>query len=208
MRQFGAWKWGLALLVGFSASAVSAADRDEDDSAVPRARTHGGPVHSGPGLINKLFGDDKPRPIEKKPAARSDKESAARSDKETARSATKPSKPASVADEAAAERKREQDTLLRRLAVCDKLTEIAVQTRDVDLQHVAEQLEERAQTAYAQRTAHLPCSNAGRFESDEQTLKKHLGAGAAVNGRQAGTPPSLVQDANRNGRAAAREDRP
>jgi hypothetical protein len=193
----------VVLLVGISGTAAFA----ENGSPPPLAHTAYGGGDSR-GLLDRLFGnsDDKPKPDAKKP----DKKDPApnKPDKDAAPAKSEEiKKPAKIVDEAAAERKREQDTLLRRLAVCDKLQEIAFQTRDAELQHTAEQLAEKAQAAYSQRIAHLPCSSAGA-ESDEQILDRHLGAGATDKGRPAGTAASTVRDKNGNGRTAAREETP
>jgi hypothetical protein len=63
-------------------------------------------------------------------------------------------------DSAAAERAREVARYLRRLAACDQLRLMAVQTKDDALLQQAEQLEQRAEQIYTQRIAHLPASRA------------------------------------------------
>jgi hypothetical protein len=83
-----------------------------------------------------------------------------------------PALPANQVDEAAAAREKEMQALFRRQMVCLKLMRIALESNDEELLRKAEQLDERARSIYTQRTAHLP----GRsFESDEETLKRHLG---------------------------------
>ena len=62
------------------------------------------------------------------------------------------------------------------MQVCDKLKEIAIRTNDPDLLRRAEQLEERSQACYTQRTAHLR-GLVGGFESDEKTLDQYLASG-------------------------------
>src|SRR5205823_6667459 len=90
-----------------------------------------------------------------------------------------PAKPATLVDAAVAERSRQEAALLRRLQVCDKLKDIAVRNQDQELLRQAEELEERAQATYAQRTAHVPGSNRRsegdekRFEQDEESDKPH-----------------------------------
>ena len=186
--QLGAWGGAVALIVGLlSAPAAFAGDDDEPDSGVPKSHTTWGSGDSR-GLFDLWFGSkdkDKPKPIEKKPATPGDKDKD--KDKDTEKPPRPAGKPLSMVDAAAAERNREQDTLLRRLQVCDKLTEIAFQTHDAELERTAEQLAERAQAAYSQRIAHLPCSQA-RFDSDENILEKHLGAGTVDNGHRWGRP--------------------
>jgi hypothetical protein len=89
------------------------------------------------------------------------------------------SRPTNQVDAAANERERELEALLRRQKVCLKLQEIALKNNDEELMRKAEQMDERAREIYAQRTAHLPCSDVV-FESDEQTLEKHLGPTTAT----------------------------
>jgi hypothetical protein len=58
-------------------------------------------------------------------------------------------------DTAAAVRAQEEANLLRRLAVCDKLRELAVQTGDESLERLADELEKKADTVYRARTTNL-----------------------------------------------------
>jgi hypothetical protein len=58
-------------------------------------------------------------------------------------------------DTAAALRAQEEANLLRRLAVCDKLRELAVQTGDESLEQMADELEKKADTVYRARTTSL-----------------------------------------------------
>jgi hypothetical protein len=82
-------------------------------------------------------------------------------------------------EEAAAQRKVEEEKYLRRLVVCDKLRDIAEAANDSALQRRADELQNRAFEIYKQRTAHYPAAQAV-FESDRKTLEKHLGSGAPV----------------------------
>lgn len=84
-------------------------------------------------------------------------------------------KPAADKTDAAAQRRqREEAALLRRLRVCDKLAEIALQTRDEQLQRLAERLEEQARRVYEERMAR-PIVDKPAFESDHKVLERHLG---------------------------------
>jgi hypothetical protein len=83
-----------------------------------------------------------------------------------------PVKPTPVVDEAAAVRSREETAYLRRVAVCDRLKQVALQNNDQELVKMAEQLEERAWVVYSQRTAQLPASHAD-FDLDERILEQH-----------------------------------
>jgi hypothetical protein len=166
---------------------------------------------SSRGLLDRWFGADRPpKPVNPKPEKDAKKSRDTKDGKDSSTKESEDLEPttginrAGVSDAAAAERKREQDTLLRRLRACDRLLEVAFQTQDPVLQQLAEQLEERAQAVYAQRTSHLP-SSVARFESDEKTLDKHLGTGAAPSGSQVGTSPAFFSELDRNGRASAGE---
>ena len=70
----------------------------------------------------------------------------------------------SLADRAAEARLREQKSYLRRLEVCDRLQEIAIETNDAALQRQVEQLSQQVFEVYKQRTA-SPVSGA-RYEAE------------------------------------------
>jgi hypothetical protein len=88
--------------------------------------------------------------------------------------ATEVEKKLTVVESAAGLRAREEEAFYRRLAVCLKLQEIALQTGDEKLQRKAEELELMAWHVYTQRTAHLPSGAAG-FGVDEDALARQLG---------------------------------
>lgn len=98
----------------------------------------------------------------------------------------------SLADVAAAAKNREDADLLRRLAVCDKLREIALRTDDNELLQKVDVLLTRARAAYEQRSAMLadvavPESNSGkRNVSDKDRLlsKKDSSSKVAAKGGQ------------------------
>jgi hypothetical protein len=84
---------------------------------------------------------------------------------------------ATAADEALPEREadvraREQKAYLRRLQVCDRLLEIALDTQDVELQKRVEQLNRQAFDVYVRRTG--GSVGGARFEEPDGT-----GEGAA-----------------------------
>jgi hypothetical protein len=145
--------FGAAVLAGLLLSAVAlAGDPPQDDSSSSSSSTWGGSMHSA-GWFKGMFGTQ-----EKKKEPQS--EPAPRADKAPAKNLAPAPKPAAQASRAASERGQEQAALLRRLAVCDQLKLIAYQTKDDALLHRAEQLEDRAQSLYNQRIAHLPASKA------------------------------------------------
>jgi len=113
-------------------------------------------------------------------------------------------RPPNIVDEAAAEREREMQALLRRQMVCLKLMRVAMDAGDDDLLKKAEALDERAREIYARRTAHLPGSRQANFDSDESTLERHLGP---TNRPTRGHSELLPRDRDII-QAQAREDRP
>jgi hypothetical protein len=186
MRRVGAW--GLAATVVMGMGVARAADGNTWGPT-----WHWSSFGSWPGQ-----NDDKEekKPVEKKPAPKPEQPAV--------KKPSVPAKPISIVDEAAAERRRQETALLRRLQACDKLKEIALRTNDNALLRRAEELEERAQTCYTQRTAKLP-SPMGRFESDEKTLERYLGAGKASSTE---VSPYVVSGKEASSRAAVKEVEP
>jgi hypothetical protein len=187
MRKVGAW--GLAATVVMGMGVARAADGNTWGST-----WHWSSFGSWPGQ-----NDDKEekKPVEKKPAPKPEQPAAVKKPSVSA-------KPTSIVDDAAAERRRQEAVLLRRLQACDKLKEIALRTNDNALLRRAEELEERAQTCYTQRTAKLPGAT-GRFESDEKTLERYLGAGKAGS---AEVSPYVVSGKEASSQAAVKEVEP
>jgi hypothetical protein len=194
MRKVRAWGLAATLMMGLSAAVAVAADDDAESTPVK-------PPAKAPTWQWKPFAGWFGSKAENKAAA---KKPSSKSEPTVAKKPTAPVKPASIVDEAAAQRGREEVALLRRLQACDKLKEIALRNNDHDLLSRAEELEERAQTAYAQRTAHLR-DGAGSFESDEKTIDQFLGAG---KGRSAETSAYTVHGTDRSSRAAVEEVKP
>jgi hypothetical protein len=96
---------------------------------------------------------------------------------------------------------REKNEWLRRVAVCDKLRDIAALTNDDELLRKADQLDQRAWETYQKRTARLPAGAAG-LQADERILERRLGPSA--NTAQGLLPSSGTSTA---GQAAIREVR-
>jgi hypothetical protein len=180
MRRLGACGLTVTLVLGLGGATVLAGDVDAGgDDAEPAAKA------SSSWWNPTTWWETK----EKKP----EKKIAAKTEKKVSKKPTAVPKATSVVDEAAAERAREEALLLRRLQVCDKLMEIAVRTNNNDLLRRAEELDERARTAYAQHTAYLRSSSAS--DLDDQILEKHLSASNAAK--------SLLPDGS-TGKAAAK----
>jgi hypothetical protein len=184
MRGVTVWTLTAALALGAGADFCAAQEPGPGDSAAKG------------GLFSGWFGKkaDAARPAPAKEAGPPAEEA----------------RPATVVETAAAVQAREKDALMRRLAVCDKLRIIALQSDPEDrvLERKADQLEERAQAIYRQRTARLPAPAGGGFQSDEQTVARHLG-GAGLN-EQAPPPPNLTLPSleGDSGRTAARREQP
>jgi len=145
MRRVGAGITAAVLLAGLAASAALAQDTDGDLHSAPT-----------PGSTPKSwwagwFG----------PAAKTDKPE---SKKPEAAAPPAPVAPSPV-ELAAAARQRERAAFNRRMEVCDRLTEIAVQNNDTAMQSQIDQLRDRAWEVYQKRTADLPA--AGSTSQDE-----------------------------------------
>ncbi len=137
------------LVTGLAASAALAQDTDGDlHSAAPK-----------PKAFWEGWFAPAPKPIEKK----SDPIPAA------------PAGP-TAAELAAATRKRELAAYTRRMEVCDRLMEVAVEKNDEAMQARIEQLKDRAWELYQQRTG--AASVAVSPSADEDVLDRKLGAGA------------------------------
>jgi hypothetical protein len=61
-------------------------------------------------------------------------------------------------DSAAALRAQEEANFLRRIAACDKLRELALETGDESLERLADEIQEKAEAAFKQRTTRLTTS--------------------------------------------------
>jgi hypothetical protein len=127
MRNRMAWALATGLALGLGASAVLA---DDDPPPPPKAPTSGwvGPL--------KDWNKPAPKPEVKK------------------KDPPPPPKP-TIAEQVQAARYREQADLLRRMAVCDKLMEIAVRNNDAELIRKVEQLQERANNVYTDHAVSL-----------------------------------------------------
>ncbi len=88
-----------------------------------------------------------------------------------------------VADRAASIQQREEKAFMRRMAVCDRLRQIAEATNDADLGRQADALQEQAWLIYTRRTASL-----GLPGTDEAVLQQRLGTGTATPRPRAGAP--------------------
>lgn len=169
MRRVEVWSMTAVLAVGLGAVAVRAADdHAESTKSSECGRSWWNPFASGS------------RSQEKKPAAT--KPSGKTAEPAITKRPASAAKTTTAVDEAKAERAQEEKTLFRRLQACDRLKEIAMQTKDEDLLRRAEEMDERTWTLYAQHTAHLR-SRPGEFEADAKGLEKHLRASQAETQR-------------------------
>ncbi len=194
MRKLGAWGLAASFVVGLGVAVSRAA---EDDNADSRSKSSAWtPTWQWKPLGNWFGSQEVKKPVEKKVLPKPEPTAA--------KKPTAPVRPASLVDEAAAKRGQEEAALLRRLQACDKLREIAIQTKDDALLRRAEELEERAQATYAQRTDSLR-GGAGSFESDEKTIDRYLGAGKA---RSTNSSAYTVSGNDRGSRAAVEEVKP
>jgi hypothetical protein len=128
MRRRIAWALAGGLALGIGSSAVLA----DDDTPPPKAPPTSGWV--GP---FKDWNRPAPKPEAKKKA-----------------DPPPPPKP-TIAEKVQAARYKEQADLLRRMAVCDRLMEIAVRSNDAELARKVEQLQERVNNVYAEHAVTL-----------------------------------------------------
>jgi hypothetical protein len=178
LRRLGVWGLGAALLLGGSTAVLAASDDGDDTAPKPAAASS---------WYGHLFGS---KSSSKKPEKDKDKE------KLPSKTVTAPHSP--VRNEAALVRSREEEALLRRWAVCDKLKQIAERTGDEELGRMADQFTERARELYFQRIAHLPASRAtpdlDQFIDDRHEEKSGMEAlpskplPHAVSGAEGHTP--------------------
>jgi hypothetical protein len=149
------WSLGAALLLAWGATQARAIDEEGGTGKRPVVR----PIDR-PGLIDKLLDLGAPAPA-KKPDTKPPQKDAG--DKGT-----------SAAAPAKTEQARQEAALLRRLEVCDKLREIALETNNTELDKLAQELDDRARAVYALRTTRLK-TTAHAADVDEEILDKKLG---------------------------------
>ncbi len=148
MRRLRRGGIALALLLGL-ATPILAGDQDSP---------------SGSNWLTNMFGpkdkptDNRPTTAGADPVVRLDVGESDRSQS-----------PAASADGAAALREREMATYLRRIQVCDKLKQFAMDANDMEQLRRIEQLEERVGRIYQKRTASLSGS-APRTGTDNANL--------------------------------------
>jgi hypothetical protein len=193
MRGVGGWKLEVALLVGLGVvSVASAQDVPSGAEEKPAATSRTG----FQGVFRKWFGPPSTG-TEKKPGARAEKDAAKKS----------PPAKAVVHDEAAVVRAREEAALLRRLAVCDRLKEIAYESGNEELQRKAEQLDQRAWAVYSQHTANFTPAG-GRGGRVENALQTYARTPAEPTNDRAAEQAHSVGVKNRFGGTTAEEDKP
>lgn len=165
--------WGLFMLLAVVASTPTAAAADKP-SPPPKPGT----------LFGKLFGPSESKP-KKEPVTRGSASTSMRPPTVTA--------PLS-ADVVAASLRAEQDAWERRMSVCLKLREIAVETNNEVLLKQVDELERQATALYNVRVAALGIPNvkAPLPESAAATIDQKLGTGVAVNPLTAPEPPRPV----------------
>ncbi len=149
---------------------------DADDDGAPPAK---------PSWLARLFQPKSPAPVKTKPSKTKD--------------LIAPK--VSALNAAASAQAREKADWIRRIAVCDKLREIAIVANDEELRRKADQLDQRAWDVYVKHTANLPSGMASL--QDERILGRRLGTSG-------GTGQGLLPAAPRGqgSQAALREDRP
>jgi hypothetical protein len=177
----------LAVCVALTAGAGGWA-ADPDDTYVEPAPPPKVPANQRPGLIDYMF-SGKPPAVKPTPT-RTPKE---KPDKPTA-AAPKEERPPPLTPA-----EREQAAFLRRLAVCDRLREVAEETKDEKLRQLADQLQDRAWQLCVKR------ANLGAAGVDETVLNDHLGTS---NGEEPPTPSTAAMRGDRQNQARVKENSP
>jgi len=162
MRKRMAWALATGLTLGLGASAVLA---DDDPPPAPKAPTSGwvGPF--------KDWNKPAPKPVVKK------------------KDPPAPAKP-TINEQVQTARYSEQADLLRRMAVCDKLMEIANRNNDAEMIRRVEQLQERANNIYNEHAVSLakavegsmPTSAMAAADRDKLLEKKDAAPVVAAKG--------------------------
>jgi hypothetical protein len=173
MRRMGAGMTAVVLLAGLAASSASAQDTDGDlHSATPQ------PKAWWDGWFT--------------PAAKPDKHEVKKSEPAVTPAPVAPS----PIEAAAVARQRERADLNRRMEVCNRLTEIAVQNNDAAMKTQSDQLLERAWDLYQQRTAALPASGSSPEEAplDRPRSSKPFSTGHLLGRSKAEDEASVVRE--------------
>ena len=166
MRTISCFMLSLVLLCWGIIGISAAADGVQDNQGAKAAASSGFSVWN---WFGGWFGAGK-KADEKKPAAGRDKGAAD--------PVPVPFSAVPTAQKMAEKRTQAEADLLRRLAVCNRLLQIASETNDEQLRQQVEQLDRRASAIYARSTAGT--SSASLAKGDEQILDRRL---------QAKTPP-------------------
>ncbi len=97
----------------------------------------------------------------------------------------------------------EQAEYLRRLDICTRFKQWALETQNEEMLRRAEELEIQAEQIYRQKIAHLPVARLTPSES-ERLLDQHLGTGVAADPLRA---PASDKTADRTAKATAKGER-
>jgi hypothetical protein len=191
MRKFAVWAVTSALVMGLATCVALAGEDDTDSDSAKPARSSN--IRWSPFFVH-AFRMDESKPKESKPAAKPKKKPAAE-------------KPPTVTRDLTAERSREEAALLRRLAVCDKLMEIAIRNNDNEMIQRVEVLDERARLAYQQHTASLG-DRASKPEANDKAIEKHPGPKSTSKPNQPEDSGYAATGNNRTSRALGGEFNP
>ncbi len=166
MRRWRTWGLIVTLLLGLGLAARAGAEPPTDDEK----KTPDRPAFRSASIWDKWFGiPDAPPP---RPApSKTDKDKDKDKDKDVAKKPAAPKK-ISRAEQTAADREREEKDYLRRQAVCDKLREIAQQSKDEEMERKVRQLDERIWAVYSQHTSKKAGAEDAPDDADKSLAKK------------------------------------
>jgi hypothetical protein len=176
MRRRFAGGVAAVLWVGLAVSAAGAGDGGDLHSLPP--------PKEGSSWLPLWMGGRRDRPEPMKPQA---PEKADKPDKDKADKAAAPA-PRPQPNDPAAVQARELNAYWRRMEVCDRLMEYAVDTNNEELQRQADELQQRTFAVYQRRTLHA--GGSPKLDADEAALDQRLGEDRAARAEEALEQPA------------------
>lgn len=199
MRRWKVASWSAALLLAAGTAATFAEDDTQERKPVPTyAQRRSGSVLNS---LGRAFGPKEEAGDLEEPLIPLRK-STGKAGEGSAEA--KAGKVDPALEKAARERRRHEQTLFRRQAVCLKLMQIAAETNDQELQRLAEELDRQAFEAYQSQTERLP-AGAALVQSGVEDVKDELASGP---GKEDGSTSGSRRGKERTARTVAQEGKP
>src|SRR5262245_24950438 len=112
------------------------------------------------------------------------------------------------AAEAAAVRAGAETELMRRLAVCDQLRQIAYENNDTNLDGRVFDLEEKSWELYRRKTAHLPCNRLMPSDIEQGIGSRLIGTPTPIDSADGLEPARTTQTSRKAQASIIREVKP